>query len=708
MRWPTYAPVPLRLRASLTRVPENERGYVAGKLAGVPPGYLDAMLDRYLQKYELDGQRAANLFCFDVEGMFPPRGIGHMSDDDELLRLADAITRQVKQMLGSIAATSSTAIRARLEGIARRHGVRMPKVSTLGAVIARMTREHWWRKQLRRRLSEVEHGAIQAGLVHVRAGVYVSNEAFRRFRLQRERVARTLEETDAVNLTTGQVLPLADLIAHSVSNPKVRRAEMMTRLRGMERYATGDGLIGMFYTFTCPSRMHARLAPSGAPNPKYDATSPEAAQRYMVRLWAKVRAALDRRGVGYFGLRVAEPHHDATPHWHMLLFVRAGDETQLTETLRSYALQVDGDEAGAAEHRFKVERIDPGKGGAVAYVAKYVAKNIDGEHVGQDTESGTPATQAAQRIEAWARLHRIRQFQFFGTPSVIPWRELRRLRVLPEGTEGDWSALWTAADAGEWCDYMQAIRAGALDVAPVMESRESMSYPGELVDRVRGVRLRQAGRQLELRTRDDQWELRRRQPVKAVYKLGPWTRVNNCTVQRAQALTRKRPTDFSALRRGLKGGRDLSLASLGRNLRAVDTIPVSSVSEETRRELRRAIKEVSTNERAGIPLHLRAEHRIEHPAPASSRHRDRAQRESSSLAPENETDLRASSADSAPGLAQLHRGGAERIQHAARGEPSATAHAEEVENRRSSGPSSTDERLATGLESNGCRERYQH
>ncbi|MDN3519113.1 replication endonuclease [Aquisalimonas lutea] len=35
------------------------------------------------------------------------------------------------------------------------------------------------------------------------------------------------------------------------------------------------------------------------------------------------------------------------------------------------------DEPGASRHRFQVERIDPQRGTATGYVAKYVAKGID-------------------------------------------------------------------------------------------------------------------------------------------------------------------------------------------------------------------------------------------------------------------------------------------------------------------------------------------
>lgn len=197
---------------------------------------------------------------------------------------------------------------------------------------------------------------------------------------------------------------LAELAARSVANPEIRRGELMTRIRGFEEVAVRVGHVADFWTVTCPSRMHSkRVGASGSTedNPTFDCTNPREAQRYLVRLWGRVRAAWARAGVEVYGFRIAEPHHDGTPHWHVMVFMSARHRDTARDIVRRYAMADSHDEPGAERHRFKAVGIDAGKGTAAGYVSKYVAKNIDGYMVETDL-FGNEAISASRRVEAWA------------------------------------------------------------------------------------------------------------------------------------------------------------------------------------------------------------------------------------------------------------------------------------------------------------------
>lgn len=50
----------------------------------------------------------------------------------------------------------------------------------------------------------------------------------------------------------------------------------------------------------------------------------------------------------------------------------------MVQTMGEYAMHEEGEEKGATEHRFTEVKIDPAKGSATGYIAKYISKNIDG------------------------------------------------------------------------------------------------------------------------------------------------------------------------------------------------------------------------------------------------------------------------------------------------------------------------------------------
>ena len=329
--------------------------------------------------------------------------------------------------------------RAALARIATAQGVPPPGKddSPDGPAIARMLDPLWWRRQLRRmHAKKVEGAAISLGYVNRARDRYVSDESVFRRAQQNARNAATLEATEATN-EHGHTFTLAELAAKGPANKAIRRAELMTRIAGFERIADDLGHVGIFATLSCPSRMHKFTTANGGlfENRRYDGTLPNQAQKYLGKVWARTRSALHRAGVGVYGFRIAEPQHDGTPHWHLLLFVQPHQADTLRELFHRQALKDNGTEPGALLHRLDWKAIDKSKGSAAGYIAKYVAKNIDGHSLTTDLCGGVElvadSVDTAHRVETWAATWGIRQFQQVGGPPVGPWRELRRVQAVP-------------------------------------------------------------------------------------------------------------------------------------------------------------------------------------------------------------------------------------------------------------------------------------
>ncbi|MEX3175568.1 replication endonuclease, partial [Serratia quinivorans] len=104
--------------------------------------------------------------------------------------------------------------------------------------------------------------------------------------------------------------------------------------------------------------------------------TPKDGQRYLGKQWSKMRTAFKDRQLQVYGVRVAEPHHDGTPHWHLMLFTPNNHRQPVIDILLRYALQQDAGEPGAQENRLLYQHLN--RAGATAYMANYIAKNLDG------------------------------------------------------------------------------------------------------------------------------------------------------------------------------------------------------------------------------------------------------------------------------------------------------------------------------------------
>lgn len=466
----------------------SDEEWSAARVAGLPPRWRARILDQYDERRATsapDARRHANLFLLSLieqlDAVRLPLGAndGVICDRATELAAACASVAEVYH--------EPRAAREAMTRIVEAHQCDAPEAEHIDPrtgeikgvrdvpAIKRMTDALWWRRALRRmHARHVEAAAIALGYVNASRDMYVSDESLDRRTQQRMRNRAMLEQTIARN-EEGEEFTLAELAARGVANKAIRRAELMTRIAGFEQIARDMGHVGLFFTITCPSRMHKwrKAGDKARANPLYDGTQPNEAQAYLARMFARLRAKLQRVGLQWYGFRIAEPNHDGTPHWHVLVFFAPGWRgdarraalPRVCALVRRYALEDSPDERGAKKHRADFEPIDWSKGSAAGYVAKYVSKNIDGYAVGDDLY-GNPALESSARVEAWAATWRIRQFQQVGGPPVTVWRELRRVAELPEGAPESLAAAHRAcnkiasasdeAKPASWAEFIQA------------------------------------------------------------------------------------------------------------------------------------------------------------------------------------------------------------------------------------------------------------
>jgi len=499
---------------------QQDTPFIDGVISHLAPDMLEPVAKQYASIYgtgEFSGERRrkANVFLLGIDDNRKAGSSRILLADREYLkkkseRLATSAGKRLK-------ATGYPSAVQLLEN----HQLSEPLADSTEGKAARLCCPDWWMRQLTKQSErEAEHFAIKSGFVRRGVSPYVSTALLKHIQQKQQASLEAMERMEAVNTDTGETVPMMDILKGSIANPEVRRVELMVRCRGFEDYAKQQGHVAAFYTITAPSKYHATAWNSATrkayDNRKYSGTTPRDTQAYLVRLWAKIRAKLKRDSLNVYGFRVCEPHHDGTPHWHLLLFMQPHHQSTVTAIMEAYAMAEDGSEHGAEKHRFTVEIIDTSKGSATGYIAKYVSKNINGAGINEDFESGDDAATSAERVRVWASLWGIRQFQMVGGAPVGVWRELRRIA----SAEHDLiEQARQAADKADWMQYL-VIQGGALanrkdqplkcytvERIDAETGQQITNKYGEPVDKVEGVSLLDMSKAV---TRVHEWIIQRK------------------------------------------------------------------------------------------------------------------------------------------------------------------------------------------------------
>ncbi len=460
----------------------------APELANIPFKWRNRVITAAMAKMSWSSwykiyESIATSFVREFADQYVPAGVDLSQSDADIVATAVRAAAGVVKALWS--ATSETHAQQIMADECGSYGIKLPDFEKQADIIARLVDARWWRRQLRKRVKRAfEAGNIRLGYVNYRAEPYASNDAVLSRLAQNRRNAAALAATLVQN-EHGQQFSIADLAEKTTANKAIRRGELMLRINGFEQIARECGDQGIFITWTCPSRFHA-MQHSGKPNPKYDGSTPREANAYLGKVTALCRSALARRGIGVYGFRIAEPHHDGCPHWHLLMFVRPTAKYKTVHLrdvagrairiMKRYAWRMDRGEPGCFKRRLDVKRIDWAKGSAAGYIAKYVAKNIDGvaEHKTKEGYVVTPEMDGdveltpSARVESWAACWGIRQFQQWGGAPVTVWRELRRIEKsmvtkAPPAMLRAWNAVQKIDGEKRacWAEYLRA-QGGAL------------------------------------------------------------------------------------------------------------------------------------------------------------------------------------------------------------------------------------------------------
>lgn len=363
--------------------------------------------------------------------------------------------------------------------IKKKHQTRQDAERELERAIRRCLDVHYLVRKFKfLRTQYIEYSQIALGRVGGNKGQrkYVSSRSYARWEKKQKEAEQFVKSMSVLSNETGESFDLAEVVKRTTANPENRRIELVVRSRGDEERAIEMGYEGIFVNWTLPSKYHRNSS-------KWMGCTPKEAHEVMMEKWRLARAWFKKPKIAiqWFGLRVAEPHKDGTPHAHLFLYVHPDQKQNLINIIEGIAIDEDKEELiidGKLDKtpRITIKECDPSKGTATGYIIKYISKNINGAHMPEGE-----AAQTALSATAWSRLHRIKQFSQSGSPSVGLWRQLRRANPMETAFDEELEELRDHADNSRWKGFCE------LGFKAELAYREKFNQYGEKVKRVIGI-----------------------------------------------------------------------------------------------------------------------------------------------------------------------------------------------------------------------------
>lgn len=330
----------------------------------------------------------------------------------------------------------------------------------IAGVLARFTNEIYIKRLLNKMRAEYvqETSRIMGMLSDVKP--YTTDWLMGVYARRDRRTQEFLKAMGIYDINGDLVCTLEEAHKSSVSYKNNRIAELMVRAKGLDEVGQELGCEAYFCVLTTPSRFHSvttvkkrksnkdskgnnsnkgkrdKTATLTVPNAKWEAggfESIKSGHRWLNATFERIRKRLDKMKMTIPGLRTVEPHNDGTVHWNFLFYCYKGEAEEILKVFREEALRDSPDEAGAKEHRFKVEQVDYTKGNGFSYILKYITKmsgceNLKGTDKLEDRLSKVDFNEAVSRVSVWSRVSGIQLYRFFGLPTVTGYRQLCMFR----------------------------------------------------------------------------------------------------------------------------------------------------------------------------------------------------------------------------------------------------------------------------------------
>lgn len=215
--------------------------------------------------------------------------------------------------------------------------------------------------------------------------------------------------------TAGNGEQIAVMFSDPKSDAWRRASKNYIRLKGLDAFCEKAGLQGYFVTITLPSQYHPNPANG---NRSWDGSTPIDAHKRLQALWRTFQRRFGESGKKVFGVRVEEPHDDACPHWHALIYVEPEREADFHARFQAVF---------GTGFSTKVVLIDRSLSTGASYLTKYINPRFGKDE--NESEMVNPKAEKAARYDAYRASWGGRSIQFFDIPgSSSIWDELRRIK----------------------------------------------------------------------------------------------------------------------------------------------------------------------------------------------------------------------------------------------------------------------------------------